>query len=310
VGITECPSTCSGAACERRRVVSLGIRLPLEVGGGGGGRRVLVLGGEGGAAQQPGWRRVCSCPAAPAWLAWPRSVAGGRPQGGRWSQGSSSKPLPPCERPLPRPAPCPRQVFKTAGRGFGVRCAQPIAVGQYVCSYLGLVISEADAEARAGDDTYLYDLNHFHLLRAGGAGRQGRAGRRAPRQAAAAAVAAAPSEASLLPGPLPACPSPAPPAPNLLASPSPPTPPSPPSPPRDRGGPPGGAAVPHRAHAAAAAAAARRAPGHRRQAGGGRAWRVVVRRRRRCLPQGPAGARHALAAELLVAGGSWGAALC
>mmetsp|Transcript_35340 Transcript_35340/g.111093 ORF Transcript_35340/g.111093 Transcript_35340/m.111093 type:complete len:473 (-) Transcript_35340:185-1603(-) len=55
----------------------------------------------------------------------------------------------------------PLQVFKTVGRGWGVRSRNPIRAGTFVCEYTGVMLRDEDAEA-AGlevDDSYLFNLD-------------------------------------------------------------------------------------------------------------------------------------------------------
>ena len=41
----------------------------------------------------------------------------------------------------------PLQVFKTVGRGWGVRSRNPIRAGTFVCEYTGVMLRDEDAEA-------------------------------------------------------------------------------------------------------------------------------------------------------------------
>lgn len=55
-------------------------------------------------------------------------------------------------------------IFKTEERGWGVRTKRQIAQGQYICEYVGEIISAAEAERRgkiydAVGRTYLFDLD-------------------------------------------------------------------------------------------------------------------------------------------------------
>lgn len=55
-------------------------------------------------------------------------------------------------------------IFKTAGRGWGVRTERPIAKGQYICEYVGEIISYEETERRGREydavgRTYLFDLD-------------------------------------------------------------------------------------------------------------------------------------------------------
>jgi hypothetical protein len=38
------------------------------------------------------------------------------------------------------------QVFKTAGRGWGVRSQEPIFAGRFICEYTGEMFLDADAD--------------------------------------------------------------------------------------------------------------------------------------------------------------------
>lgn len=57
----------------------------------------------------------------------------------------------------------PLEVFMTAGgsKGFGVRCREPIPAGTFVTAYVGQLVTDAMAEARRGDDQYLFNLDFF-----------------------------------------------------------------------------------------------------------------------------------------------------
>lgn len=61
-------------------------------------------------------------------------------------------------------------MFRTAGKGWGVRSPRSIPIGAYVCSYIGVVLTEKKAEAkwkiRDGDE-YLFNLDHFTQVRSG-----------------------------------------------------------------------------------------------------------------------------------------------
>jgi hypothetical protein len=39
----------------------------------------------------------------------------------------------------------PLEVFRTPAKGWGVRCARPIPVGAFICSYEGLILSHEQA---------------------------------------------------------------------------------------------------------------------------------------------------------------------
>lgn len=57
----------------------------------------------------------------------------------------------------------PLEIFRTRGKGWGVRCARDIAGGSYVCSYEGVLLAHKEAESRR-NDAYLFDLEHFFLM--------------------------------------------------------------------------------------------------------------------------------------------------
>lgn len=55
-------------------------------------------------------------------------------------------------------------IFKTEERGWGVRTKRQIAQGQYICEYVGEIISYDEAERRGKEydavgRTYLFDLD-------------------------------------------------------------------------------------------------------------------------------------------------------
>ncbi|CAM6097830.1 unnamed protein product [Calypogeia fissa] len=50
------------------------------------------------------------------------------------------------------------EVFKTKGKGWGVRSSYFIPQGSFVCEYIGEIIHESDAEKRVSDDEYMFDL--------------------------------------------------------------------------------------------------------------------------------------------------------
>ena len=52
----------------------------------------------------------------------------------------------------------PLYIVPTNGKGWGVRCRQPIRRGTFITEYFGEVISDARAEARRGKDMYLLDV--------------------------------------------------------------------------------------------------------------------------------------------------------
>eukprot|EP00965_Chrysotila_dentata_P241327 6204209-Pleurochrysis_carterae.AAC.2 len=53
------------------------------------------------------------------------------------------------------------QVFKTVGRGWGVRSQKPLSAGSFICEYTGEMLLDSDAEAAglAVDDSYLFNLD-------------------------------------------------------------------------------------------------------------------------------------------------------
>ncbi|XP_059482836.1 histone-lysine N-methyltransferase EHMT2 isoform X2 [Neocloeon triangulifer] len=51
------------------------------------------------------------------------------------------------------------QLFRTEGKGWGVRTLRPIPKGAYVCEYIGEVITDCEADSRE-DDSYLFDLDN------------------------------------------------------------------------------------------------------------------------------------------------------
>ncbi|KAG1667841.1 hypothetical protein FOA52_011029 [Chlamydomonas sp. UWO 241] len=55
----------------------------------------------------------------------------------------------------------PLEVYMTETIGWGVRCADPIKSGTFVCAYAGEVITEAMASKRHGGDEYIFDMDHF-----------------------------------------------------------------------------------------------------------------------------------------------------
>ncbi|XP_039311408.1 histone-lysine N-methyltransferase EHMT1 isoform X2 [Solenopsis invicta] len=57
------------------------------------------------------------------------------------------------------------QLFRTKGKGWGLRTLRLIPKGTYVCEYVGEIISDSEADHRE-DDSYLFDLdNRFRLRR-------------------------------------------------------------------------------------------------------------------------------------------------
>ncbi|KAL1493502.1 hypothetical protein AB1Y20_017207 [Prymnesium parvum] len=55
----------------------------------------------------------------------------------------------------------PLQVFKTKGRGWGVRSTKALAAGSFICEYTGemLLDSDADHAGTSYDDSYLFNLD-------------------------------------------------------------------------------------------------------------------------------------------------------
>ncbi|KAI9881044.1 MAG: hypothetical protein M1830_008926 [Pleopsidium flavum] len=57
------------------------------------------------------------------------------------------------------------EIFKTANRGWGLRCPQPLRKGQFVDTYRGEVITSKEADKREeeskGKDSYLFTLDKF-----------------------------------------------------------------------------------------------------------------------------------------------------
>ncbi|CAG2173811.1 unnamed protein product, partial [Oppiella nova] len=51
------------------------------------------------------------------------------------------------------------QVFRTNGKGWGVRALRDIPKGTFVCEYVGEIISDSEADRRE-DDSYLFDLDN------------------------------------------------------------------------------------------------------------------------------------------------------
>lgn len=59
------------------------------------------------------------------------------------------------------------QLFRTIGKGWGLRTLRHISKGSYVCEYVGEIISDSEADHRE-DDSYLFDLDnrvsiHFNI---------------------------------------------------------------------------------------------------------------------------------------------------
>eukprot|EP00656_Telonema_subtile_P043333 TRINITY_DN49705_c0_g1_i2.p1 TRINITY_DN49705_c0_g1~~TRINITY_DN49705_c0_g1_i2.p1 ORF type:complete len:343 (-),score=33.18 TRINITY_DN49705_c0_g1_i2:162-1190(-) len=57
----------------------------------------------------------------------------------------------------------PIQVFRTSSRGWGLRCTREIQMGEFICEYIGEIITNQMAEergrAQADGDAYLFDLD-------------------------------------------------------------------------------------------------------------------------------------------------------
>ncbi|XP_015608564.1 histone-lysine N-methyltransferase EHMT2 isoform X2 [Cephus cinctus] len=51
------------------------------------------------------------------------------------------------------------QLFRTSGKGWGLRTLRHIPKGTYVCEYIGEIISDSEADHRE-DDSYLFDLDN------------------------------------------------------------------------------------------------------------------------------------------------------
>ncbi|XP_001604667.2 histone-lysine N-methyltransferase EHMT2 isoform X1 [Nasonia vitripennis] len=51
------------------------------------------------------------------------------------------------------------QLFRTEGKGWGIRTLRHISKGSYVCEYVGEIISDSEADQRE-DDSYLFDLDN------------------------------------------------------------------------------------------------------------------------------------------------------
>ncbi|KAL3684038.1 hypothetical protein R1sor_002060 [Riccia sorocarpa] len=50
------------------------------------------------------------------------------------------------------------EVFKTKGKGWGVRSTDYIPQGSFICEYVGEVVHTSDADMRVSTDDYLFDL--------------------------------------------------------------------------------------------------------------------------------------------------------
>lgn len=54
---------------------------------------------------------------------------------------------------------CHLQLFRTRGKGWGVRTLQDIPRGTFVCEYIGEILSDSEGDKRE-DDSYLFDLEN------------------------------------------------------------------------------------------------------------------------------------------------------
>lgn len=52
------------------------------------------------------------------------------------------------------------EIFKTNTRGWGVRSLSSIPSGSFICEYIGELLEEKEAELRAGNDEYLFDIGN------------------------------------------------------------------------------------------------------------------------------------------------------
>ncbi|XP_024175324.1 histone-lysine N-methyltransferase, H3 lysine-9 specific SUVH6 isoform X2 [Rosa chinensis] len=52
------------------------------------------------------------------------------------------------------------EIFKTKSMGWGVRSLNSIPSGSFICEYIGELLEEKEAEARAGNDEYLFDIGN------------------------------------------------------------------------------------------------------------------------------------------------------
>ncbi|KAA8522168.1 hypothetical protein F0562_012841 [Nyssa sinensis] len=50
------------------------------------------------------------------------------------------------------------EIFKTESRGWGVRSLTSIPSGSFICEYTGELLEDKEAEQRAGNDEYLFDI--------------------------------------------------------------------------------------------------------------------------------------------------------
>lgn len=56
----------------------------------------------------------------------------------------------------------PLEVFRTQGKGWGVRCSEDLPGGAVIGAYVGKVMTSQQAEQLQGHGHYLYNLDHFH----------------------------------------------------------------------------------------------------------------------------------------------------
>ncbi|OWM88330.1 histone-lysine N-methyltransferase, H3 lysine-9 specific SUVH6-like [Punica granatum] len=54
----------------------------------------------------------------------------------------------------------PLEIFKTELRGWGVRSLTSISSGSFICEYVGELLDDKQAEERAGNDEYLFDIGN------------------------------------------------------------------------------------------------------------------------------------------------------
>jgi len=57
------------------------------------------------------------------------------------------------------------EVFKTNGKGWGLRSWDPIPAGSFICEYTGEVLSDSDSEQEDEDNGYLLRANHIQESR-------------------------------------------------------------------------------------------------------------------------------------------------
>ena len=55
----------------------------------------------------------------------------------------------------------PLEVFKTQGRGYGLRCRVCIPEGTFIMGYYGEVLTESQAEGLKDSERFLYSLDHY-----------------------------------------------------------------------------------------------------------------------------------------------------